>query len=271
MEKILSNKFHKLISIIGSYKKPLLALSGGLDSSFLTFALSKSSREGKTITAVSELFSDSEIARAKRISEQYGIENIVLNIYGKHIPYIKNNPKDRCYLCKKALFTKIDEYREEHGFDILLDGTTYDDLFKHRPGLKAKDQLGVVSPLAEAEISKDDLREIARHYDLEFADLPSFSCLATRFPYGENLTLDKVIAVEKGEQFLKEKGFSQYRVRSHNGIARIEVLPEDFSRLIDIKDEIVSTLKDLGFDYVTIDLEGFRSGSMDLGESKVKN
>lgn len=264
MDKLLEVKWKDLQSILARYSRPLLALSGGLDSSFLSFAIAESSIKGTTITIASELFSITETKRSQELSDKYGLTHIEIDFSGKHSVQFKENPVDRCYICKKALFTKIRDYAEAEGFDVLFDGTTYDDLTKHRPGLKAKDELGIVSPIAEARITKDELRKIARHFGLEFAELPSFSCLATRFPYGEELTLEKLSMVEKAERFFISKDFKQIRVRSHKGIARIEIFPKDFYRIIEDKREVISYLKDLGFNYITLDLEGFRSGSMDI-------
>lgn len=264
MKKALEAKWQKLLKIIKKYPKPLLALSGGLDSSFLTFAISEAEVDATTATIVSELFSQTETKRAKNLSKNYNIHHLEISFSGKHHTYLKENPVDRCYTCKKILFMELKNYADKEDFTALFDGTTYDDLTKHRPGLKAKVELGVISPLAEAKICKEDLKDIARHFNLDFAELPSFSCLATRFPYGEKLNLNKLSSVEKAEKFLLDKGFEQIRVRSHNNIARIEVYPNDFEKIIELQNEVIAYLKDLGFTYITLDLEGFRSGSMDI-------
>ncbi len=146
---------------------------------------------------------------------------------------------------------------------ICFDGTTFDDLGKYRPGLKAKDELGIISPLALTEISKDELREMCRAFNLDFAELPSFSCFATRFPYDEIISLPRLKAVALAEQLLKQVGFRQVRVRVHQNIARLEIYKEDFPEII-TNQKIIKELKNLGFDYITLDLEGFRSGSMDI-------
>lgn len=264
-------KFDQLIRIIQRYKKPLLALSGGLDSSFMTFAMHKSAVNAETITLVSDLFPDSEINRAKQISNRFKIKHTLLDLSDLHLDTIRQNPQNRCYICKKTLFKTIISYATNNGFDAVFDGTTYDDQFQYRPGIKAKDELGVISPIAEAQISKEEIRQISRHFNLEFAELPSFSCFATRFPYDETLTRDKIRAVASAEEFFKEKGFQQVRVRSHQGIARIEVNKADFKNILesDLNHIIVETLMQLGFDYVTLDLAGFRSGSMDIAINPV--
>ena len=258
-------KFDALLACIQHYKKPLLALSGGFDSSFLSYALSKSSVTAETITIISDLFPDSEINRAKEISNKFGIKHSLLDLSELHLKTIKNNQFDRCYTCKKAIFTEIKEFALKNGFDAVFDGTTYDDQFKYRPGIKAKDELGVISPIAITKISKDELREMCRQFKLDFAELPSFSCFATRFPYNDILTIEKINAVAKAEEFLKKKGFHLVRVRYHHEIARIELDKKDIKKLLtpDLSEEIVDKLKELGFEYVTLDLDGFESGSMD--------
>jgi uncharacterized protein len=261
---ILINKYQNLIEIINRYKKPLIALSGGLDSLFLSYAVSKSASKGCTITLVSDLFSNSEIERAANFSDKFQLRNIKFDIGEKHLKVVANNPKLRCYDCKKLLFSSVKDYAIEYDFDVIFDGTTFDDLDKYRPGLKAKDELGVVSPLALAEITKSELRKLAEHFDLEFAQLPSFSCFATRFPYNAKITKEKVLRVAKAEEFLRKHGFNQVRVRDHNDIARIEVYSADLAKFLgETRAEISQFLKSLGFKYVTLDLDGFISGSMD--------
>jgi uncharacterized protein len=266
----LIQKFNKLIKIIDRYEKPLLALSGGLDSSFLAFALSRSNTTPYSITITSDFFPATEITRAREISQTYKLRHQTLDMSQRHLNIIASNPLDRCYICKKALFGELSEVLKHNGNDVLFDGTTYDDLNKHRPGLKAKEELGVVSPLALAEITKSELREIARMFKLDFAELPSFSCFATRFPYNSQITKKKVKAVCSAEELIKNLGFKQVRVRYHDNIARVEVSKADIPKLIaeDNYIQITNKLKTLGFEYITLDLEGFRSGSMDIKVNK---
>jgi len=261
----ISKKLDNLIAEIKKYKRPLLALSGGLDSSFLTFAIYKSGVDAATITIKSSLFPDSELNRACSISKEYNLPNIILDLTYSHLSKIQNNPHDRCYICKKMLFSKIKDYAENNDFDVVFDGTTYDDLDKYRPGIKAKDELNVVSPLVISKIAKDELRGISRFYELEFSELPSFSCFATRFPYNYNITVNQIKSVASAEKFIKECGFSQVRVRCHDDIARIELSIDELGKIIEKsnREKIVKKLDGLGFKYVTIDLQGFNSGSMD--------
>lgn len=258
-------KFNALVSYLKRYKKPLLALSGGLDSSFLAFALSKTNTLAETITLQSSLFPKSELRRASRISHTFDLPHTFIDIENLHLKTIQENPEDRCYICKKVLFEKINSFAKENGFDVVLDGTTYDDQFGYRPGLKAKTELGVVSPIAVMKIRKSEIREICREHRLDFADLPSFSCFATRFPYHTLITAEKIKRVAQAEEFIKEKGFIQVRVRSHGTIARIEVNSEEFSKFLSpaLHLAIVDKLTQLGFTYITLDLAGFKSGSMD--------
>ena len=179
-------------------------------------------------------------------------------------PGFADNPKDRCYWCKTYLFSSLGSLAKEHHISTIVDGTNFSDIHGYRPGLKALAELGVVSPLKEAQLTKEEIRALSEQEGLPTWNKPSFACLATRFPYGSRITEEKLRAVEAAEQFLFDLGFPQFRVRCHGDMARIEVLPEQLSKLLDNREPVVSRFKELGFDYVTMDLEGFRSGSMDL-------
>ena len=265
MNKTIQNKYEKLLEIINKYQKPLLALSGGLDSSFLSYAIKNSGANGQTITIKSPFFPNAEIERAQNIAKQFGLPNHLIDLGSLHLKILKNNHIHRCYYCKRENFGKIIEYANSNDFDVVFDGTIHDDSFVYRPGMKAIKEHGVVSPLQMAELSKMEIRELCREFNLDFAELPSFSCFATRFPYNEELTLEKVKRVNQAEKFMHGLGFIQFRVRSHNNIARIEIDLENINKFVEpnFMKIITKKFKQLGFDYVTLDLEGFRSGSMD--------
>ena len=173
---------------------------------------------------------------------------------------LKNNPQDRCYHCKKLLFSKLSELANGHN---IIDGTNYDDLSVYRPGIKALKELGIISPFAKFGITKQEIRDYAKECGIDIFDKPSTPCLATRFPYGAELTPEKLRLVEHGEKILKDLGFSCCRLRLHNDIARIEIPQSDFTQFLSAKDDIINALKTSGITYITLDLEGFRSGSMD--------
>lgn len=260
-------KYSDLLNIINGYGKPLLALSGGLDSSFLAFAIKDAGVDGTVVTVKSSLFPESERIHAIHISEQLGLDYSIIDLTDRHLEWVKDNPENRCYLCKKAIFSHIRVHAGDMGADIVLDGTTYDDSFSYRPGMRALEELGIISPIKESGITKAEIRMLCRYFNLEFADLPSFSCFATRFPYREILTEGKIERVSRAESFLKALGFVGIRVRSHDNLARIEINLSEIHKFYDseIMNAIAGKLKILGFDYVTLDLEGFRSGSMDIG------
>jgi uncharacterized protein len=180
------------------------------------------------------------------------------------IPIFRENPRDRCYHCKTALFTRIRGLAEENGFPFVLEGTNVDDLGDYRPGLRAIEELNIQSPLKDAGLTKEDIRIFSRDAGLPTWNKPSFACLATRLEVGEEITLQSLRMVEAAEDLLRELGFRQYRVRKHRDLARIELLPEEFSKIMDseVRDTVVRELKALGFRYVSLDLTGYKTGSM---------
>ncbi|MDO4345365.1 MAG: ATP-dependent sacrificial sulfur transferase LarE [Eubacteriales bacterium] len=245
-----------------------VAFSGGADSSLLLKLAAHCSKENKTkvyaITASTELHPVSDIQAAAQTAEEIGVKHLVLHLNELEHADICQNPVDRCYRCKKYLFREMQRAAEELQIDTLLEGTNADDLKVYRPGLKALSELGVISPLKEAGMTKEEVRRLAREYGITAADRPAAPCLATRFPYGAELTQEKLKRVEQGEVFLKGFGFYNVRLRDHGGLARIEVDEREFPLVCGKREEIAGYLRKLGFDYVTLDLEGFRSGSMDL-------
>ena len=201
----------------------------------------------------SEVFADNGI-------RQIIFEADVLNVEG-----VADNPVNRCYLCKRALFENFLRLAEDK---ILVEGSNMDDTGDYRPGMKALAELEIKSPLREVGLRKAEIRALSRAMELPTADKPSMACLATRFVYGERLTAEGLARVETAEEFLLSAGFNQVRVRVHGKIARIEISPADFSKLMELRSDVVAKFKSLGFDYVTLDLEGFRSGSMNVGLRK---
>lgn len=245
-----------------------IAFSGGVDSSLLLAAACREQRRsGGTVFGVmfdTFLHTKGDEEAARKISMECGADFAVLPVNELDNPAILNNPADRCYQCKKYLFARLKEFAAEHECAVVMDGTNADDLLAYRPGLKALSELGVVSPLKEAGFTKADVRHLAEAYGISAAGKPSNSCLATRLPYGETLEARVLERIARGEEYLTELGFGTVRIRLHGPVARIEILPEQFSLFLSLREEIAARLKELGFVYITLDVEGFRSGSMDL-------
>lgn len=263
-------KCKKLHEIIDQYTKRdvVIAFSGGVDSSILLkISMDHAVKNGTkvhAITANTELHPMNDLGIAQKVAREMGVHHAVLEINELEDADILENPVDRCYRCKKFLFTGLLRMAEEFGTDIVMDGTNQDDLKAYRPGLKAIKELGVKSPLREAEFRKEDVRRLAAEFGISVADRPSAPCLATRFPYGTILTMENMKKVDQGESFLKTLGLYNVRIRVHGETARIEVDPEYMEKIVLHRMEIVDYFKTLGYDYVTLDLEGFRSGSMDI-------
>jgi uncharacterized protein len=265
-----SEKCTMLQQLMQIYAKDnvMVAFSGGVDSSLLLkmAVMYAGGQEIKVyaVTADTELHALQDIQIAKQIAEELGAVHIVLKLRELEQAGIRNNPIDRCYRCKKYLFGRIKEKAEELEAFTVLEGTNADDMLAYRPGIKAVEELGIKSPLREAGFTKEEVRRLAKEYGISTADRPSAPCLATRFPYGEALEKEKLIRVEQGEQFLHSMGFYNVRLRAHGDIARLEVDEKDMEKLLENKKGIINYLKALGWQYITMDLEGFRSGSMDI-------
>lgn len=242
-----------------------VAFSGGVDSTYLLHEAHKVLGD-KAVAVTMKLNSvpAREIKEAIDFCQKEGVHQVLVERNQFDAPHFADNPKDRCYWCKTYLFSSLGSLAKEHHISYIIDGTNFSDTKGYRPGLKALAELGVVSPLKEAGLKKDEIRALSEKEGLPTWNKPSFACLATRFPYGSVITEEKLRAVEAAEQFLFELGFPQFRVRVHGHIARIEVMPEQLEKLVEERNKVIARFKELGFDYITMDLEGFRSGSMDL-------
>lgn len=246
----------------------VVAFSGGVDSSLLLkMACEAAEKTGKKVYAAvvhTMLHPAGELEAAKEAAAKMGAEPCALYIDELKEAGIENNPEDRCYRCKKYLFQKVRELASEKGTSVILEGTNEDDLHVYRPGIRAVRELKIYSPLADAGFSKEEVRALAGEYGLEASSKPSMPCLATRFPYGARLTYDKLHQADQGEIFLRNLGFKNVRLRVYGDLVRLEIDKEEMGGLIAQKEKIIEYLKKLGYSYITLDLEGFRSGSMDI-------
>ena len=243
-----------------------VAFSSGVDSTFLLKAALEAlgGENVIAVTASSCSFPERELKEAKEFCEKNGVRHIVCKSEELDIDGFRQNPKNRCYLCKHELFEKIWEIARQNGMNAVAEGSNMDDNGDYRPGLIAVRELGVSSPLRQAELYKEEIRELSREMGLPTWDKQSFACLSSRFVYGETISEKKLGMVDKAEQLLLDMGFHQVRVRIHGNIARIEVLPDEITKIVEEgnRTKIANQLKEYGFDYVTLDLLGYRTGSM---------
>ena len=250
----------------------LVAFSGGVDSSLiLKLAVQAAAKTGHKVYGImvhTMLPPMGEVEDARVTAEQIGAEFRVLEIDELKGADILDNPVDRCYRCKKYLFRNLIEEGEKLGVSVMMEGTNEDDLHVYRPGLRAIRELGIHSPLAEAGMTKAEVRRLAGELGVSVSNKPSMPCLATRFPYGTRISYEAMRKVDEGEAFIRSLGFYNVRLRIHNDVARIEVDVNEMPHLLEHCEQIVAKLKNLGYDYITVDLEGFRSGSMDLHVKK---
>lgn len=246
----------------------ILAFSGGVDSSFLLKLCCEAAARNRTtvyaITVHTKLHPAGDMEIAKRVAREAGAVHRVIVIDELNEAGILDNPVNRCYLCKKYLFQSLIDSMEELNARHIIEGTNEDDLHVYRPGILALKELGIISPLAECKVTKKEVRKWAAEYGISVADRPSTPCMATRFPYGTKLSYEALARVEEGEEWLRRQGFYNVRLRVHGDILRIEVDGEDMRKLLEKRREIIEYMKKLGFCYLTLDLEGFRSGSMDI-------
>jgi len=257
-------KAEELKKTLKNLKRVVVAYSGGLDSTFLLkAAIDTLGRDNViAVTARSETYPLSEYREARNMARIFGAKHLTINTRELKIKNFKSNPVNRCYYCKKELFKRLNAVKKRYGMEHVVDGTNLDDLKDIRHGSKAAQEEGVKRPLLESRITKDDIRKLSKKLRLSTWSKPSFACLASRFPFNERITVEGLKRIEEAEGRMRRMGFRQVRVRLHGKTARIEVPGSSLSLGLKLKDKIVKDLKDLGFVYVTLDLEGYRTGSM---------
>ncbi|HEU4962382.1 MAG TPA: ATP-dependent sacrificial sulfur transferase LarE [Bacilli bacterium] len=259
----LTEKKQKLYDILRTMDQAIVAFSAGIDSTFvLACAKEVLGDRVLAVTAASETFPERELQEAIDLAKQFGVRHEIIEIKEMENPkFVANNP-DRCYHCKAGLYSSLTALARERAIPNVLDGANMDDLGDYRPGRQAAKEYEIRSVLQEAELYKEELRELARDMGIPNWDKPSFACLSSRIPYGNLITLDKVGQLDRGEDQLRALGFKQIRIRHHDTIARVEVPRDEFAKAIEYADKITAILKEEGFTYVTLDLQGYRSGSM---------
>lgn len=257
-------KLAKLKAILRKLRRVVVAYSGGLDSTFLLKAAHDAlgGENVLAVTARSETYPDSEYGESKAFANLIGAKQLTIYTRELDLKHFRTNPVNRCYYCKRELFRELKRIRRKYKMYYVLDGTNYDDLKDIRFGAQAAREYGVRSPLLEARITKGDLRKFSRKLGLPSWDKPSFACLASRIPFHSAITKKELSRIDEAERYLRRLGFKQVRVRAHKDIARLELSPDDFSTAIKLKEAINKKLKSLGFAYTTLDLIGYRTGSM---------
>jgi len=258
-------KLETLQKILRDFGCLVVAFSGGTDSTFLVkVAYDVLGDRAVAVTARSSTYPEREFNEAVALAKQIGIKHVVIDSEELEIEGFSQNPVDRCYHCKKELFSQIRTIAKQLGIPHVADGSNLDDLNDYRPGMRALKELGAVSPLKSSGMTKDDIRFLSHEMGLPTWDKPAFACLASRFPYGQHITKEKLNRVDQAEQFLLDRGFRQLRVRCHEDVARIEVLAEDRARFLDdtFAKEVYAAFQSFGFAYVSLDLLGYRMGSM---------
>lgn len=261
----IHEKLETLKSSLKNMDKLIIAFSGGVDSTFLLKVACDVLKDNViAVTARSSTYPEREYKEAVNFIKTLSAKHMVIISEELDIEGFSKNPVNRCYYCKKELFSKIKEIAKQNHIQYIADGSNMDDLGDYRPGLKAIDELGIVSPLKEAGMTKEDIRTLSKEMGLPTWNKPAFACLSSRFPYGQEITKEKLEIVDKAEQYLLDLGFKQVRVRYHNEIARIEVSSNERKHFFneDLMDKVYTEFKKIGFNYVTLDLKGYRTGSM---------
>lgn len=271
----LKDKEIALTEIIKAAGRLAVAFSGGVDSTYLLYKAHEILGDDViAVTVSSQVLTEEELERTKAFCEKIGVKQEIVDFDVFEVGQFADNPPDRCYHCKRKIFESIKNVAERFGTDKVSDGSNADDEGDYRPGMRAVKELGVISPLKDANLAKKDIRELSRKAELPTWNSPSAACLASRFAYGEKITDEGLVRVASAERFIKSLGFDGIRVRVHGDIARIEASPDDIVKMMqeELRKRISEELRHLGFRYVTMDMDGYRTGSMNeaLGSKEVK-
>lgn len=266
MDAELASKYQALQDTIRSYSRVIVAFSGGIDSSLVAFVAGQVlGKNALAVTSGSASLKRTDLELSKKLGDDWGIAHQVIVTDELSKSDYRANPTNRCFYCKTSLYTELAQIASAQNYAFVLNGTNLDDLGDHRPGLIAADDYNVKSPLVEAGFHKADIRALAHELGLENADKPQAACLSSRFPYGTAIDQILLAQVEAAEDVLADFGFSQYRVRHHGEVARLEILPEEFPLAIRHHADIEKRIKDLGYRFIAMDMGGFRSGSLNEG------
>jgi pyridinium-3,5-biscarboxylic acid mononucleotide sulfurtransferase len=256
-------KYDALREIVAALGSALVAYSGGVDSTLvLKVAGDTLGTRAIAATGLSDTYPEEEMDEARQLSEELGVEHIHVRTMELTDPRYASNNSQRCFFCKTELYSRLSAVARERGIAWVVDGTNADDLGDHRPGMRAASNWNVRSPLVEAQLGKREIREISAELGLRTWNKPSFACLSSRFAYGDPITVEKLSMVADAERALRNLGFRGFRVRHHDSVARIELDPADMPHAIELRDEIASAMRDVGYTYAALDLAGFQSGSM---------
>src|SRR5215216_1008551 len=269
----VEQRLAELENIVAPYGSALVAFSGGVDSSLALAVAARALPKERVlaVTSNNETYLPSELDLAEALARTLGVEHLVVNTRELDNPNYAINPTNRCYFCKNTLYSDLKALAQEKGYACVVDGANKDDEGDYRPGRKAAKELDVVSPLAVAGMGKAEVRKLARYLRLPMWDKPALACLSSRFPYGQEITPEKLAQVARAEEFLRREGFGQVRVRHHGEIARLEVSPEELEKAFTMREKISTELKEAGFLYVTLDLAGYKSGSLNAAVKKGKS
>jgi len=259
----IEGKLEQMKILLQKMGAVLIAYSGGVDSTILLkVAHDVLGEKVLAVTAKSPLYPTSELEAAKTMAKKLGVRHLIIDSDELNIPNFADNPRNRCYLCKRELFGRLTQIAREEGLNYILDGSNASDTEDFRPGREARKEFGVRSILEEVRLTKDEIRKVSKMMGLPTYNKPSAACLASRFPYGKQITYEALKIVESAEEYIKGLGISQVRVRHYGNYCRIEVPKQEMHILLKMQDEVVDKLKKFGYTYVTLDLEGYRTGSM---------